>query len=159
MNSQNSTQKLQGERAPNEVPVDLLLTKLKDLKYINAFANPELFPIDKNKGKRQYQDFKVEEAKRIKEVLIDSTINSQGSKNNKLKTRYKDALIIPEEKLRLYEQRLENGFDKDELNRRMKSVSPDNFFKYQDFYGAKVDNISENPTRIHPELKEVYAQK
>ena len=79
-------------------------------------------------------------------------------KNNKLKTRYKDVLIPPE-KLRLYEEKLEKAYDKEELNKRMRSVSSDNFFKYQDFYGAKLDKISENPTRIHPDLKEVYAQK
>ena len=82
-NSQQNTPRLQSVRAPNDVPVDLLLTKLKDLKYINAFANPELFPINKNEGKRQYQDFKFEEAKRMKDVLIDSTISKLANGNQK----------------------------------------------------------------------------
>ena len=94
------------------------------MKYINAFANPELFPINKSEGKRQYHEFKEEEAKRMKDVLIDPSVLRFGKSDNKnkLKTRYKDVLIPPE-KLKIYEEKLEKAYDKEELNKRMRSIS------------------------------------
>ena len=46
-----------------------------------------------------------------------------------------------------------------ELNRRMRSISPDNFFKYKDFYGSKPETITDSPTRVRPSLKQVFEQK
>lgn len=58
-----------------------------------------------------------------------------------------------------YEDKLDKAYNKQELNRRMRSLSPDNFFKYKDFHGAKPENFAESPTKFKPDLRRLYAQK
>ena len=147
-------------RAPNEVPLDLILTRLKDEKYINAYTNPEVFPLDTNKGKKQYYSKGIVQSNRMKDVLLDPNVNKQelAEYRNKMKYKRKEQLI-PYEMLKQYEEKLEKAYDKKELNNRMRGISADNFFKYKDFHGAKPDLITESPTKYKPSLKEVFEQK
>lgn len=145
--------------AQNDVPVDLLLAKLRDTKYINAFANPELFPLDKGVGKRTYHETDAAKSIFMKNVLIDPNIKQQElAEYNKMKHKDKKVKLSMDKQLK-YEEKLNKAYDKTELNRRMRSISPDNFFKYKDFHGAKPDIISDSPTKYHPNLKEVFSQK
>lgn len=119
-----------------------------------------MFPLNKSIGKKQYFDYKAEESKQMKAVLVDPCSQKYvfNEHQHRFKNRSKDVLLPPE-KQKLYEEKLEKAYDKQELNRRMRSISPDNFFKFKDFYGGKADVVCENPNRCCPDLKEVYTQK
>jgi hypothetical protein len=145
---------------PNEVALDLLFSNLRDTKYLNAFRNPELFPINKKLGKQPSSDKALISSHLMRDVLIDPKVDDlmMTEFHNKIKVRNRE-LMIPYYKLKEYEESLEKAYDKKELNRRMRSISPDNFFKYKDFYGSKPEMISDSPTKTNPTLKEMLAQK
>lgn len=56
-------------------------------------------------------------------------------------------LPIPYHKLLEYESTLEKAKDKEGLNKKLRSISSDNFFKYKDFLGSGPEKISESPTK------------
>lgn len=142
------------------MPLDLILTRLKDEKYLNAFTNPEVFPLDTCKGKKQYYTKGIVQSNKMRDVLLDPNINKQELVEYRNKSLYKrKEQLIPYEMLKQYEEKLEKAYDKKELNNRMRGISADNFFKYKDFHGAKPDQITESPTKFKPSLKQVFEQK
>lgn len=142
-----------------DVPLDLILANLRDVKYINAFPNPELYPINKKGGKKTFSHSRAVKSTLMKGVLDDPNLAQQEiAEYNKLKNQQKDS-YMPIEGLKKYEEKLDKAYNKKELNRRNRSISPDNFFKFKDFYGAKDEKITESPTKYQPSLKELARQK
>ena len=116
--------------------------------------------MNKKMGKRPPKDKAIISSDLMHGVLIDPKVDElmMADYKHKLKMQNKD-LMIPYYKLKEYEEGIEKAYDKKELNRRMRSISPDNFFKYKDFYGTKPELVSDSPTKINPAKTKFKYQK
>jgi hypothetical protein len=143
-----------------DMPSDLILDRLRNQKYVNTFKNPEVFPLTQNKGRKTFHTHDHSTSKFMQGVLFDPHVKEQELVEYKhMLQRQAKGPLIPPEKLLEYEEKINKAYDRKELNRKLRGLSNDNFFKYKDFHGSGPEKITESPNKYHPDLKRVYTQK
>lgn len=133
---------------------------MRDEKYINTFENPEVYPLTHNKGRKKFHGTDAATSKFMQGVLFDPLMKEQELVEYKyMLQRMGKGALIPPDKLLEYEEKINKAYNRKELNRKLRGISSDNFFKYKDFHGSSPELITESPNKFSPNLKQVYAQK